>query len=446
VDKETAPEILAALEKLGQDDAAAAEAAEPALRWLAGAVGLPALTQERVQSFCWYQLSMKWETGFDDQLRVASALARALDLLQLPRYAAICRSETTREILTAYELSPQRGKAACRRAFAASGVEPPDLPDFEWGPVRGMQEMWAWSSVADFLEVAVASGDLAPGARGWKTRQQDLVRAHLSTSQPDLLGQTFAHAILTERAETWVNLRRSETRRKLVAAVANRLLHPAQLPAGTTEPLPRLRLLLNALDDGIPLTVRGNLNRKFVQQMADPFGWDFDRPPSSEDNFYDLHLARELIGRLGLARRSGDLLTLTTKGHRLAADREQLWRTVAADLVAEHDDFTLYAGELFLVMLLTADSVSYKEILATVQRAAAEEGFRDIRTDGPPDEDEVSWVVHDTLNLCRVLGLLVEGGNWGNRNYGLTEVGKATALEALHSRATGPRTVPVPLP
>jgi hypothetical protein len=444
VDEETAPEVAAALEKLAQDDAAAATAAEPALRWLAGAVGLAALTQERVQSFCWYQLPMKWLTSFDDKLRVAAALAQALDLLQLPRYAAICRSETTREVLTAYEMSPRRGKAACRRAFAASGVEPPDLPDFEWGPVRGMQEMWAWSSVADFLEVAVASGDLAPGARGWKIRQQDLVRTHLSTSQPELLGQTFAHAILTERAETWVNLRRSETRRKLVAAVANRLLHPAQFPAGTTEPLPRLRLLLDALDEGIPLTVRGNLNRKFVQQMADPFGWDFDRPPSSEDNFYDLHLARELIERLGLARRTGDLLTLTTKGYRLAADREQLWRAVAADLVAEHDDFTLYTGELFFVMRLTADHVSYEQIVATVQRAAAEEGFLDKRTGEPPDEDEVSWVMHDTLNLCRAVGLLVEGGDWGHRNYGLTDVGKATALEALHTRATGPRTVPLP--
>lgn len=92
--EETAPEIAAALEKLALDDTAAAGAAEPALRWLAGAVGLAALTQERVQSFCWYQLPMKWVTCLDDKLRVAAALARALDLLQLSRYAEICRSET----------------------------------------------------------------------------------------------------------------------------------------------------------------------------------------------------------------------------------------------------------------------------------------------------------------------------------------------------------------
>jgi hypothetical protein len=46
--------------------------------------------------------------------------------------------------------------------------------------------------------------------------------------------------ILTERAETWINLRRGETRRRILAAIANRLLHPAGLPAETAaDPLPR---------------------------------------------------------------------------------------------------------------------------------------------------------------------------------------------------------------
>ena len=105
------------------------------------------------------------------QLRVAEAFARVLDLLQLPRYAAICRSQTTREILSAYEISTAEGKAAFRRVAAASGIMPPGLPEFEWGAAMGVQEASAWSCTADFLEVAVASGDLVPGKRGWKTRQ-----------------------------------------------------------------------------------------------------------------------------------------------------------------------------------------------------------------------------------------------------------------------------------
>jgi hypothetical protein len=46
---------------------------------------------------------VKWLVDLDEKMGVVSALAEALDLLQLPRYAAICRSATTREILNAYD-------------------------------------------------------------------------------------------------------------------------------------------------------------------------------------------------------------------------------------------------------------------------------------------------------------------------------------------------------
>ena len=125
----------------------------------------------------------------------------------------------------------------------------------------GVQEASAWSSTAEFLELAVVGGDLVPVRRGWKTRQQELVRAHLNIPQAGLLGQTLAQVILTERAETWVNLRRSETRRRIIAAIANRLLHPAELPSATaTDPLPRLRWLLDQLNAGIALTQTGSLS------------------------------------------------------------------------------------------------------------------------------------------------------------------------------------------
>ena len=81
---------------------------------------------------------------------------------------------------------------------------------------------------------------------------------------------------------------------------------------------------------------------------------------------------------------------------------------------------------------------------ATVGQAAAEEGFRETRTFGPPDEHHISRAIHETSNLCRALGLLASGGDWRDRSYGLTDTGQATALEALRSRATGPRTVPWP--
>ena len=437
-------EIAPVLAKLAGQDAAAAEDARTALEWIAGDQGLALITQQRIQNFCWYELPVKWFVDLDERLRVVAALAQALDLLQLPRYAAICRSGTTREVLSAYETSLAHGKAAFRRAATASGIMPPDLPDFQWGPVMGFEEASAWSSTAEFLEVAMASGDLVPGRRGWKARQQELVRAHLNVPQAGLLGQTLAQVILTERAETWVNARRSETRRQILATIANRLLHPAELPAATAaDPLPPLRWLLDQLDGGIALTQTGNLSRKFVQQNADRFGWDYSRPPRTEDDLYDLRKLRHFAQDLGLARRSGRKLTLTAKGRRLLAGPDSLWRAVAAGLLGDNH-FAVFAGELFLALLLDANSVPDTQIRAIVGQAVAEEGFRDSRTGEPPDEHDISWAIHETSNLCRALGLLAVGGDWRDRGYGLTGTGKSTALEALRARATGPRTIPWP--
>jgi hypothetical protein len=437
-------EITAALATLAAQDAGAADDARAALEWIAGEQGLSLVTQERIQTFCWYELPVKWPTGLDHKVRVAGALARALDLLGLPRYAAICWSDTTRGILDAYEASLEKGKAAFRHAAAASGIQPPDLPEFEWGAAMAVQEASAWSATDEFLELAVVGGDLVPGARGWKTRQQELARRYLSTPRAELMGQTLAQLILTERAETWVNLRRSGTRRQILAAVANRLLHPAQLPAdAAAHPLPRLSWLLGELDSGIALTQTGNLSQKFVQQAAARFGWDSARPPRTEDDVHDLHKLRQLAQRLRLARRVGRTLMLTAAGRRLAADPERMWRAAAAGLL-EGDDFTVFASELFLALLLGTGPVPGEEIKATVGRAAGEEGFRERGTGEPPGEQDVSWAVHDTINLCRALGLLGVGGDWRDRSYEFTGVGQATALEALHARATGPRTIPWP--
>jgi hypothetical protein len=321
---------------------------------------------------------------------------------------------------------------------------PPDLPDFQWGPAMGLEEASAWSSTTEFLEVAVVGGDLVPGRRGWKIRQQELTRAHLDTPQPDLLGQTLAQVILTERAETWVNRHRSETRRRVLAPIVNRLLHPAELPTATAaDPLPPLRWLLDQLDGGIALTQTGNLSRAFVQHSANRFGWDFSSPPRSEDELFDLHQVRHLAQDLGLARRSGRTLTLTAKGRRLRTDPGSLWRTVAAGLLGK-DDFDTFAGELFLALLVAAEEVPGRQIQAAVGLAAAEEGFRENRTGEPPGERAVSWAIHSTSNLCRALGLLAAGRDWSDQSYGLTATGKATALQALRARATGPRTVPWP--
>ncbi len=434
------PIITAALATLRAEDPSAADDAEAALEWVAGENGLAFITQERIQYYLWYSLPLKWMTDIDHKLAIVAALGRALDLLGLPRYAAICRSDTTSDILRAYEEDDGGGLKAFHEADTASGIRPPDLPEFEWGSTMGWEESRALSSTADFLELAVAGGDLVPGARGWKSRQQELVRAHLDEPRPELAGQTLAQAILTERIEAWLASSRSETRRKLLSSIANRLLHPIELPAGVAgDPLPLMRWLLDQLANGIPLTQTGNLSQKFVQAAADRFGWDFSRPPRSEDDLYDLHQLRHLAQRLGLARRSGRKLALTNRGRAQVGDPGVLWRSVARGVFGDNA-FHIFAGELFLALLADTELMPYDDINATVRQAVAEEGFRQTRTGEPADERDVSWAIHHTLNMGRALGLLSVGGDWRDRSYGLTDVGKATALEALRARATGPHT------
>lgn len=157
-----------ALATLAADNADAARHAEAALEWLTAGEGLGVLTQERVQTFLWYSLPMKWLTDVDHHRSVVDPLSRAFDLLGLPRYSALCRSPTTAAVLDAYGRSDEEGLRAFHKADAASGIRPPDLDELQWGSVMGMRENAALSSTAEFLELAVASGELVPGARGWK--------------------------------------------------------------------------------------------------------------------------------------------------------------------------------------------------------------------------------------------------------------------------------------
>lgn len=52
----------------------------------------------------------------------------------------------------------------------------------------GEQEAGAFFSVAAALELAVAGGELRPGARGWRAAQQAVARRHLATPGQSWMG------------------------------------------------------------------------------------------------------------------------------------------------------------------------------------------------------------------------------------------------------------------
>ncbi len=432
--------IETAIERMAREDVKAARAAEAALEWMTGGDNrLELLTQERVQRFLWYELPMKWLTDTDHHRLVVASLARALDLLELPRYAAICRSGTSGNVLNAYERSGREGKRPFLGAEAAPGISPPDLPEFGWGSVMGQEEVRALSSTAEILELAIAGGELVPGAPRWKARQQTVTRDHLTLRRAELEGRTLMDAVESERLQWWLERSRSPARRGLLAPLAGQIRSPAALPAGADDPLPTLRWLLEQLVEGQAMTQTGNLNRAFAQTAAQRFaGW---RPPlgrpRGEDDVYELQLTREFASRLRLVRRSGKKLLLTTKGRSLLADPDGLWRAAAHAILPAHS-FDKATGEIALAVLGSTDTVGYQELNEMVAEVIREEGWRDERSHETPDGHQISISMHETTNLLRALALTV-GGDWRDRRSGLTEIGTATALEALHHAATGPQ-------
>jgi hypothetical protein len=215
---------------------------------------------------------------------------------------------------------------------------------------------------------------------------------------------------------------------------------PAELPAATHDPLPRLRWFLGELAGGQPLTQTGNLSRAFVQDAAPRFGWDFRSPPRTEDELYDLHQLRHLTQRVSLARRSGRKLALTAKGRAALGDTDLGWRAVARGLLPNHQ-FAAALGEITLALLIDGERHT-NELESILGEVVAEVGWRATDTGLPPDERDISWAWHQTTNLLRALDVLATGGGWEDRRYALTPIGRALGLECLHHRATGPRSSP----
>jgi hypothetical protein len=434
--------VAGALERLRAEDERLGGDAEAALNSLTWDEGLETITQYGLQRFLWYELPRKWMTDLEGKRHLAMALGRVLDLVGLPRYAAICRSPETDAVLAAYERDDREGFAAFRRAEERSGVHPPDLPEFTWGPVMGMQEAGAFWSTAAALELAITGGQLRPGGRGWRAVQQGIARRHLTAARAELDGRTWLEVVLDERVEEWARSR-GQARRALVEPLSARLRGgPVEVPAGAAEAVGPLRWLLARAGEGIALTQKGNLARAVVVESVERFGWQpLPNPPRGEDDVVELWVLRDLARDLGAVRRSGRRLVATRAGRTLAGDAEALWRAVA-DQLGGGDDFGAIVTELVLALLLDADEALQAELVERVHAAVVGEGWHDRATGRPPDPEAVRRELAEPLRLLGVLGLSREGGDWRARTVALTGVGRATVLEALRARATGPRPDP----
>lgn len=401
------PAIVQVLESLAREDPNTGHLAGTALTWVTGGGGAGRITQERVQRFLWYDLPIKLRPTPEGRAAMTGALAAALELLGLPRYAQLCRSDVTAQVHAAYSQDPQSGLGAFRTANLESGIYPLDLPEFRWGAAMGLEEAKALAGVQDFLELAVASGELEPGARGWRAKQRRLVRKYLSAPNFQLGGQTPLDVMNTERIQNWIRVEPSETRQRLLSGLANRLLHPVQLPAGIEDPFPALTGLLRHIEGA------GSCpdDRAEVLAIAKR-----------------LRLVRTVKARLAVTRRA-KALTGNPAGH---------WRIVP-EVLLEGNPYQRLSGEVLLALLIGAKP-HQEEVLATIRQVAGEANYREAGTGQPPSLTSITKALEPTLVPMNALDLFRTGHP--SAAMELTAAGQVVALEALRCRATGPPAAP----
>ncbi|WP_127500317.1 hypothetical protein [Actinoplanes solisilvae] len=180
---------LADLARIDADKAAAARAGFDSLTW---GEGLAAVTGHALADFLWYQLPTKWMCDLDEKQQVAAALGELFHRLGRTRYADMCGSAATADILAVYEHDGgTAGFKAYRSALAATGLQPPDLPGvLEWGSVMGSDEASAYASASLALEHAIDNGELRPGQPGWRKAADQTTRAFLNSSRDGIPGRT----------------------------------------------------------------------------------------------------------------------------------------------------------------------------------------------------------------------------------------------------------------
>ena len=407
------------------------------------------LTQSVVQDWLWYRLPTKYMTDEAGYMsRLAEIAAELFDELGLDGYAAICRSQATGDVHSAFDRSREDGYAAMRDALGRSGIEPPETESFAWGDVMGVEESMARSSVEFALEHAIDAGDLVVGGRGWRTRQKALTDATLDSDHPSQPGQTWRTAIATERIGSWIDegLRRSGELGRLRSGIANRLLHPIATPSDAVERMAPLLWLLDLFGEEQALTQAGYLNRRFVlavragRPWQDPF--DTGRPPRTETDEISLHRLRGFLQRAGALRKRGRVLKRTKRGEAMAGDSAVAWSAVVRCF--DTDPWSRFVTESYgLVLLGRGGPVHEKELRRMVVALAGEAGWRIGGTAGSgPSDREVAWAFSDTRALMGVLGLLEEDGDWSHRRYTLTSAGEVTVLAMLRETAAGPRDRP----
>lgn len=443
-------DVTAAIERISGRDKELARGAEHVYDTLTWGEGPGQLRRAGVQEWLWYQLPTKYLTDEPGYMgRLAETAAVLFDELGLDAYAAVCRSPSTAAVHAGFDRSEVAGFKELRKARAASGIEPPDLEDFAWAELMGMEEATARTNVENTLEAAIESGELVVGGRGWRVQQQQITSSALDRDHPTQPGQSWRTAVITERIASWIESasRRSERTARLRADVANRLLHPIAPPPDLAEHMAPLTWLLSEFGESQTLTQAGYLNRAFVVHVYEHEPWDDgfrrDQPPRSETDDITLHRLRHWLESAGALRKRGKVLHRTTHGTAMTSDPLTAWTTFAC--APGPDGWERFViMQAALILLARGEPVRSEELYEQVTADAAELGWRtnEGRAQRLPSRADVSPAFHTTWRLLELFGFGREHGDWRDRAFSLTPAGQSTMLAMLRAEAAGPRSLP----
>ncbi|GAB2492364.1 hypothetical protein HNR10_004200 [Nocardiopsis aegyptia] len=448
--------VASALAELARRDERSAGMARLALDALAPGQELERIDQHAVQRFCWFELPVRFQGSAQDQRLAARSLSQLFDLLQLHRYAQICKSPETTTVLTVYARDHDAGLAMFERLMWESGVEPPDLPELTWGTAVGDAEILARRETAAALELAISLGDVRPGKLGWRPAQERFTRSFLT--RPDRQGLSHLDRVREERVRAWLGSSAHPHRERLWPLVGE-IIAGADAPRSAERAMAPLQRLLDLAADGIALTQIGYIAPNVVRQMCADFGWRTSPdPPRSETDATQLISLHQVLRSMRAVRRSGRRLVLTRRGRQLREDPEALWRAATRSL-CRTGGVEQAAAETFLGLLLTRSPQGAgsharrgESDVAAAERTLTEYGWVPAeppvaagrhaaahRRTADAASDQLRAMVMAVGWLLETLGLLTEDDGDGHRE--LTGPGRAFAIACLHQSAVAPRAV-----
>ncbi|MEU9891626.1 hypothetical protein [Sphaerisporangium sp. NPDC051011] len=441
-----APDVAALLSELERSDPDIADDARVAVEWLTGGEPLETITQLNVCEFLWYTLPLELS---GDRAAIARALGRLLRLGGMDRYAALCASSTTAQILRTYAREgDEAGTAAYQRALNAGGVLPPDVPELRWSSLMGPEELGAHLACSAALELAIVCGRLDLHASTAKAEAEALTRRWLTEPRAELGDDNWLNRVHGERLNRWV-LGRGAARRELAQPFEVRLHAPIPAPDGPH--LQALRWLLEAADrpGGVPLTQRHNIARAYVVEAAERFGWPM-AATRSENHVTALRTLRHIAEHeMQAVRRAGRRLVITTKGRGLLVDPTAMWQAATASLltpVSGQREMEVSVREVGLMLLSEGKALPCVTLTERVTEVVVGEGWR---TATPAD---VARPLVELRHRLEAFDLCVSPLTWQSpapvaperasayqTPAALTPTGRAAALTALRAQALRPR-------